>query len=97
MNLQIIFRLARRRIACAGGCQNNSLKEYQGIYEFIKDCTILSEIGNGPEKHRVTTRAVTEPKSMNLPFNTLLTLKQPLPKHHMPANANFVFSLKSKI
>ena len=39
---------------CAGCCQNNSIKEYQGIYEFIKDCTSLSRIANGEKNHRVT-------------------------------------------
>ena len=40
--------------ACAGCCQNNSIKEYQGKYEFIKDCTSLSRIANGEKNHRVT-------------------------------------------
>lgn len=42
-------------IACAAWCQNNSIKEYQGIYELIKDCTGLSRIENGEKEHRVTT------------------------------------------
>ena len=42
-------------IVCAGWCQNNSIKEYQGIYELIKDCTGLSRIENGGKEHRVTT------------------------------------------
>ena len=44
----------------AGWRQNNSIKEYQGIYELIKDCTSLSRIENGENEHRVTTWVVTE-------------------------------------
>ena len=42
-------------IACAGWCQNNSIKEYQEMYGPIKDCTSLSRIENGEKEHRVTT------------------------------------------
>lgn len=52
--LQALPQIPEVFFACAGCCQNNSIKEYQGIYEFIKDCTSLSRIANGEKNHRVT-------------------------------------------
>jgi hypothetical protein len=55
------------RWPCAKTCQNNSIKEYQGIYQFIKDCTGLYEIANWGKAPRVMNGSVTEPDSMNPP------------------------------
>jgi hypothetical protein len=43
------------------------------MYGPIKDCTSLSRIENGENEHRVTTWAVTEPKSMKPPLNSNLS------------------------
>jgi hypothetical protein len=69
-------RLPDAFFARAGRCQNNSIKENQGIYGFIKDYPSLSRIEKWRKKHRVTIWAVTEPKSMNPLLNS---------------NPNFVF------
>jgi hypothetical protein len=68
--LQALPQIPDVFFGCAGCCQNNSIKEYQRIYEFIKDCTSLSKIANGEKNHRVTTWAMTEPKSLKPPLNS---------------------------
>jgi hypothetical protein len=76
IHLKHYQRLPDAFFARAGGCQNNSIKENQGIYGFIKDYPSLSRIEKRRKKHRVTIWAVTEPKSMNPQLNS---------------NPNFVF------
>jgi hypothetical protein len=61
------------RWARAKTCQNNSITEYQGIYQFIKDCTGLYEIENWEKELWGMTRAITKP----IPMNPLESTAQP--------------------
>jgi hypothetical protein len=54
-------------------CQNNSITEYQGIYQPIKACTSLSKIGNWEKEPWGMTTAVTKP----IPMNPLESTAQP--------------------
>jgi hypothetical protein len=58
-------------------CQKDSLKEYQGLYGFIKDCPSLSRIGNREKETRVRNGVMKSVKNLSPSNRIIITRPRP--------------------